>query len=309
MKVLEGDPLGWRPLDGRSAVAIGVFDGVHLGHREILEKVVAVGHRQSHQAVALTFDPHPLELVAPEKAPVFLTSVSQRLGHFEGIGIDVTGILAFGEIRDLAPETFVEEILVERVRAARVSVGVDWRFGRDRAGDVSLLERMGEKHDFSVQPVELVCELEGEVVSSTRIRRALGDGDVKMATRLLGHPFIIEGHVIHGDSRGRELGVPTVNLHVPERIAVPGHGIYASVTHHRGERFPSVTSVGVRPTFDSDSHRTIETHILDFDEELYGEAIGVEFIDWIRPELKFDSVGELIDAMEADIDKAREILS
>ncbi len=309
MKVLDGDPLAWEPLRRRTAVAIGVFDGVHLGHREILEVVVETGRDEDLAAVALTFDPHPLELVAPERAPALLTSVLQRLELFEEIGVDVAGVLSFGEIRDLPPGTFVEEILVERLGAARVSVGTDWRFGRDRSGDVALLETMGEKYDFSVHAVELVCELDGEVVSSTRIRDALGRGNVAGATRLLGHPFIIEGRVIHGDARGQELGVPTANLHVPERIAVPALGIYATVTHHGGERHPSVTSVGVRPTFDTDAHRTVETHLLDYSGDLYGEAIGVEFVDWIRPELKFDSIDDLIAAMNDDIARARQILN
>lgn len=308
MKVLDGDPLGWDPLVRQTAVAIGVFDGVHLGHQEVLEEVVATAHGAGHEAVALTFDPHPLELVAPDKAPALLTSVPQRLALFDDLGVDVCGILSFAEIRDLTPDVFVTEVLVSRLRVAGVIVGVDWRFGRDRAGDVDLLQRMGNEHDFSVRPVQLVRQLDGEVVSSTRIRNALDQGDVVLATRLLGHPFIIEGHVIHGDSRGRELGVPTANLHVPDRLAVPTHGIYATRSHHEGSVYRSVTSVGVRPTFGSGAHRTVESHILDFDDDLYGEWIGLEFVEWIRPELKFDSIDDLITAMNEDIQRAREIL-
>lgn len=305
-RVLSGDPLEWQ-VDAPSAVTIGVFDGVHLGHRAVMDRLVDRARQQALLPVALTFDPHPLEFVAPERAPRLLTSVAQRIELLEACGVEVVGILPFPEIRDLAPETFAVDLLGGRVRARYVAVGTDFRFGRNRAGDVEILRTLGHRHGFEVEAVDLVARIDGEVVSSTRIRADIAAGNVGGASTLLGRHFEVRGVVVHGDARGRTIGFPTANIHVPERMAVPADGVYAVWCRFGGRRVPGVVNIGVRPTF-AGTHRTVEVHLLDFDGDLYGVELAVEVVDRIRDELRFESVGALVAQLGEDVAEGRRLL-
>lgn len=301
--LLTGDPLGWE-VDGPTAVTIGVFDGVHLGHRRVMRRIVASAREADLHPVALTFDPHPLEFVAPDRAPSLLSTVDDRAELLGECGVEVVGVLPFLQIRDMVPRVFAEEVLARRLQARRVAVGANFRFGRDRTGDVGALARLGEEHGFSVEVVDLYGERDGEVISSTRIRTLLEAGEVRHAAALLGRWFSVRGPVIHGDARGRAIGFPTANLHVPDRMAVPAHGVYVAWAAFDGEPHPAVVNVGVRPTFGVNT-RTVEAHLLDFDGDLYGTELTVSFVERLRDERRFGSVDELVAQIGQDVADAR----
>jgi|FLYL01.1.fsa_nt_gi riboflavin kinase/FMN adenylyltransferase len=298
MKVLTGDPLSW-VFDQPTAVTIGVFDGVHLGHQRVMATLVDLAAREDLVPAALTFDPHPLEFLAPERAPKLLTDVEQRIELLEGCGIRMVGVMAFPHIRDLPAPVFAREVLSERILARHVVVGRDFRFGRDRTGDTALLGRLGEELGFRVETVDMVTVAHGEIVSATRIRAYVAAGDVEAAARLLGRPFELRGRVIRGDARGRTLGFPTANLHVPARMAIPADGVYAVWAVVGDQTHPAMANIGVRPTFGV-SARTVEAHLLDFDGDLYGKVLRLRFVARLRDEKAFASVEELIDQLEAD---------
>ncbi len=300
-----GDPLGWRsPVP--TVVAIGVFDGVHRGHRAVLARVVENAHRRRLRTVALTFDPHPLEFLTPESAPKLLGSIEHRVELLWGCGMEVVGVLPFLQIRDLHPAVFAEEVLADRLAARRVVVGADFRFGHDRRGDVRLLAETGERLGFEVEPVSLV-EGDGEVVSSSRIRGVLETGDVGEAGRLLGRPFELRGPVIHGDGRGAAIGFPTANIHIPDRLAIPRFGVYAVEAEWDGDSGPAVVNLGIRPTF-GESQRTIEAHLIDRSVDLYGAEVRLRFVARIRDEMRFEGVEALVAQIEADVESARRLL-
>jgi riboflavin kinase / FMN adenylyltransferase len=305
-RLLTGDPLAWA-LGRPSAVAIGVFDGVHLGHRTVLAELVRGARARSLVAVALTFDPHPLEFLAPDRAPRLLTDIERRAELLGECGIEVVGVLPFLQIRDLAPEAFAVEVLAGRLEARVVAVGADFRFGHERAGDVDALRLLGDRHGFEVEAVELVGHRDGEVVSSSRIRTLLGEGRVAHAARLLGEPFQVRGPVVHGDARGRGIGFPTANLHVPERMALPRDGVYAAWARLEGATHPSVVNIGVRPTF-GQTHRVVEAHLLDVDLDLYGSVLSLGFVDRLRDEQRFSGVDELVTQIARDVEAGRRVL-
>jgi riboflavin kinase / FMN adenylyltransferase len=307
--ILRGDPFGWDVPVEATAVAIGVFDGVHLGHQRVMRDLAAMASERGMVTAALTFDPHPLEFVAPGRAPQMLTTVEQRAEMLAECGVRILGVLPFLEIRDLDPRTFVTEILVLRLRAAAVAVGENFRFGRDRGGDAGLLRSMGDEIGFTVEIVELVDDGgEGGAISSTRIRQLLASGDVEGSARLLGRPFALIGPVIHGDARGRTIGFPTANLHVPDRMAVPADGVYAAWVEWNGAKYPGVVNIGVRPTFGV-SQRTIEAHLIDFDTDLYGESLTLHFVGRIRAEQRFDGVDALVAQIGRDREQASVMLA
>jgi riboflavin kinase / FMN adenylyltransferase len=306
--ILRGDPFAWDVGDAQTAIAIGVFDGVHRGHQQVMRDMTAMASERDLVPVALTFDPHPLEFLAPDKAPDLLTTVEQRAELLDGCGVKILGVLPFLEIRDLDPRAFVVEILSLRLNAAAIAVGADFRFGRDRGGDPEMLRRLGKTHGFTVDIVEMVGDGGPDgVISSTRIRALLAEGDVAKAAVLLGRPFALIGPVIHGDARGQTIGFPTANLHVPDRMAVPADGVYAAWVTVRGSRHPAVVNIGVRPTFGV-SQRTIEAHVLSFDDDIYGESLTLHFVDRIRAERRFGSVDALRSQIAADRDRAAAIL-
>jgi riboflavin kinase / FMN adenylyltransferase len=306
-RLLTGDPLGW-VLGRPSAVAIGVFDGVHLGHRIVLAELVEEALARSLVPVALTFDPHPLEFLAPDRAPRLLTDIDRRAELLGRCGVEVVGVLPFLQIRDLAPEAFAVEVLAGRLEARVVAVGADFRFGYGRSGDVDALRALGDRLGFEVEPVELVGHSDGEVVSSSRIRAMLEEGRVAEAARLLGEPFQIRGPVVHGDSRGRGIGFPTANLHVPERMALPGNGVYAARARLGDQTHRSVVNIGVRPTF-GQTQRVVEAHLLDVDLDLYGSVLSLGFVDRLRDERRFAGVDELVAQIARDVEAGRQVLA
>jgi riboflavin kinase / FMN adenylyltransferase len=302
--ILQGDPFGWQVDADATAITIGVFDGVHRGHQRVMKDLTAMARDRGLVPVALTFDPHPLEFLAPDHAPDLLTTVEQRADLLADCGVQILGVLPFLEIRDLDPRAFVIEILSLRLHAAAVAVGENFRFGRDRGGDPGLLAEMGESCGFTVEVVEMVGDGGPDgVISSTRIRALLAAGDVSMAAVLLGRPFALTGPVIHGDARGRTIGFPTANLHIPERMAIPANGVYAAWVDVDGSRQPAVVNIGVRPTFGV-SQRTIEAHLLDFDGDLYGKMLTLHFVSHIRQERKFDGVEQLVAQITLDREEA-----
>lgn len=300
MKVLTGDPLAWR-VDHPTALTIGVFDGVHLGHQRVMSTVVSRAERGGTTPTALTFDPHPLEFLAPERAPKLLTDIDQRIELLVGLGIEVVGVLPFPQIRDLPASVFAREVLAECLKARLVVVGGDFRFGKERSGDAALLAELGAQLGFEVETVEMVGE--GEVVSATRIRRYVAEGEVEAAARLLGRPFELRGRVIRGDGRGREMGFPTANLHIPERMAIPADGVYSAWAVVDDEAHPAMVNIGVRPTFGV-SARTVEVHLIDYRGDLYGKMMRVRFVERLRDERRFPSIEALISQLRSDRESA-----
>ncbi len=308
IEVLTGDPFAWEVRGVRSAVAIGVFDGVHLGHQQVLRTLTERAEEVKGVAVALTFDPHPLEFVDPSRAPKLLTSIDERAAVMESCGVAIMGVLPFVQIRDLEPHLFVTEILSYRLNAAWVAVGDNFRFGHNRSGDPGLLTQAGAELGFEVDVVSMIGDDERDLVSSTRIRDELEHGRVSEAARLLGRRFSLTGPVVHGDARGRSLGFPTANLHIPDRMAVPADGVYAVFCFLGDSRFPAVVNIGVRPTFGVNA-RAVEVHVLDFSEDIYGEDVTVEFVEQIRGEKRFESLDALVAQIGLDVEEARTLLS
>ena len=308
IEVLTGDPFAWEVRGARSAVAIGVFDGVHVGHQQVLRTLTKRADEVEGVGVALTFDPHPLEFVDPSRAPKLLTSIEERASVMESCGVRIMGVLPFVQIRDLEPYLFVAEILSYRLNAAWVAVGDNFRFGHNRSGDPELLEKAGVELGFEVDIVSMIGDDARDVVSSTRIRGELEHGRVSEAARLLGRRFSLTGPVVHGDARGRTIGFPTANLHIPDRMAVPADGVYAVFAWLGHRRLPAVVNIGVRPTFEVNV-RAVEAHLLDFSEDIYGKELTVEFVERIRGEQRFESLDALVAQIGEDIGVARTVLS
>lgn len=297
---------GWERPDP-SGVALGVFDGVHRGHVAVISSLVDHARRQELAVGVLTFDPHPVEVLAPDLAPALLTDLGRRVELLGELGVDWVGVLDLRDIRTMSPEVFVSKVLVGAAAARVVSVGDDFRFGHNRAGDVTLLREAGSRLGFDVTVVELVAD-EGGAISSSRIRRLLDDGRVADAAVLLGRPHRVSGEVIEGEARGRLLGFPTANLSPPPRLALPADGIYA-VRVQGAVSGDGVASLGVRPTFGDGGGRLLEVHVFDFAGDLYGSTIHVEFVERLRGEERFSSAHELVTQMEADAADARRVLA
>lgn len=283
-----------------SAVTIGVFDGIHVGHARLIESLVSQAAPDGLTVGVLTFDPHPVEILAPGRAPLLLTTLERRVELLTELGVDWVGVLDLADIRTMSPEEFVGDVLVARTNCRLVSVGRDFRFGHDRTGDLTSLEEAGARHGFEVRALGLVEE-NGGVVSSTRIRALVGEGSVEAAAELLGRPHRVSGPVIRGEARGRQLNYPTANLACPTGLALPADGIYAV----RANGLGGVASLGVRPTFGAGGTRLLEVHIFDFSEDIYGTVLDVDFIARLRGEERFDTVEALVTQMDADAAAAR----
>jgi riboflavin kinase/FMN adenylyltransferase len=302
--------------DGRSAelprggvVTIGNFDGLHRGQRALVDHVVRRAGESSSAAVVLTFDPHPLAVLAPEREPARLTSDRQRRELLAAAGVDLLWLLPFtAELAAWPPERFVRELLVERLAAREVAVGSAFRFGRDRAGDVDLLARLGGELGFAVTGLAEQADAAG-TVSSTRIRRAVAAGDVEDAARLLGRPYAVDGTVVHGDRRGRTIGWPTANVAPAEgRLLLPANGVYAAKLTLLGENrtVAGVANLGTRPTRGGDGGVTLEVHLFDFSAEIYGEPVEVELHRRLRAERRFPDFEALREQIARDAAEARE---
>jgi riboflavin kinase/FMN adenylyltransferase len=306
----------WRSLDevpadlGRTAVVIGNFDGVHLGHRHVLARAREVADQRGLQVVAVTFDPHPMAVLRPEHAPTTLTALDVRARLLHAAGAD--GVLALPFDREVAgwsPEEFVRRVLVEVLHAAAVVVGANFRFGNRAAGDVATLRAEGERLGFTAEGIPL--DGGPQVWSSTYVRMSLAGGDVAGAAEALGRPYSVRGVVVKGDQRGRELGYPTANVPTPDVVAVPPDGVYAGWLRRldTGEVFPAAISVGTNPTFDGVRARRVESYVLDrSDLDLYGVEVEVSFVERLRGMEAFDSVDALVDQMRDDVDRARDLL-
>ncbi|MBI1351376.1 MAG: bifunctional riboflavin kinase/FAD synthetase [Actinomycetales bacterium] len=289
-------------------VCIGVFDGVHRGHQSLIALGRTVADRRGVPLVAITFDPHPMAVVGQQVAPPALASLAMRRELLRRAGADEVDVLDFDEeMSQLSPEEFIEQLLVDRLHVRAVVVGDDFRFGHRAAGSVDTLREAGERVGFEVVPAPLVGEGEHRW-SSTRIRTLLAEGDVAAAAVALGRLYCVEGVVVHGDHRGRELGYPTANLGIAEHLAIPADGVYSGWLWRSGERFPAAISVGTNPTFEG-AERRVEAYVLDrVDLDLYGEQVRLEFVDWVRGMEAFPSVESLVVQMAADVDRVRQQL-
>jgi riboflavin kinase / FMN adenylyltransferase len=324
----------WRGLDatpgdlGRTVVTVGMYDGVHRGHQLLIGSAVQRARAMGRPCLLLTFDPHPSEVVRPGSHPAILTSMDRKAELVAGLGVDAMCVLPFTtEFMRLSPESFTHTVLVEHLHAASVVVGENFTYGHRAAGTVDTLAQEGRRFGFTVEGVPLAHVTvsggpdapdpgaDGEIsISSTYIRACVAAGDMVLAARALGRPHRIEGVVVRGDRRGRELGYPTANVESPPFTAIPADGVYAGALVTRDPRSgesrsssPAAISVGTNPTFQG-TRRTVEAFLLDFDGDLYGEHVGVEFVQRLRPMLAFSGVEELVAAMDKDVADTRTIM-
>jgi riboflavin kinase/FMN adenylyltransferase len=285
-------------------LALGNFDGVHRGHRKILERVRRGAGEHGATSVVMTFDPHPSRVVRPDKAPPLLMTTAQKLEALAAAGLQGAAIVRFTQaLSQWDPEMFVRTVLVDWLRVAEVWVGANFLFGHDRTGNFSMLRTLGARYGFKTEKIDPV-RYKDFVVSSTRIRRLVGEGRVDEAGALLGHQYFIDGTVMHGDHRGRTIGFPTANL-CTENELLPPHGVYATTTRIAGIVRPSVTNVGTRPTVDHSGRTLVETHIFNTDRDLYSASIRVGFVQRLRDERAFESLDALKGQIAADCDRAR----
>ncbi len=278
------------PGSGPRKVAIGTFDGVHRGHREVIRGADTV----------LTFDPHPLSVIHPEATPKLISTFPVKRDLIAGLGVEELVVIPFDRgFSSQTAEEFVQDVLIDRLGAEQVAVGENFRFGKGAKGTPEFL---GERAEFETRVVPLV-EAAGETISSSHVRGLVAAGEVGSAAEFLGGPFLFEGEVVHGDKRGRELGMPTANLVPDDAYVVPGHGVYAAWAHG----YPAAVNVGVRPTFQTGRGLLVEAHLIGFDGDIYGETLRIAFLERLRGEKRFESVDELVAQMNRDVEQAREI--
>jgi riboflavin kinase / FMN adenylyltransferase len=295
-------PVRWH----KPVLALGNFDGLHRGHTKIIERVRRVAVERSATSLVLTFDPHPPRIVRPDKAPALLMTLEQKIEALEKSGIQGVAIVRFTpELSRWEPETFVKTVLVDWLRVGEVWVGADFLFGRDRSGNFSLLRALGAQYGFRAEKIDPV-RYKDFVVSSTRVRRLVSEGRVDEAGALLGRHVFIDGVVIRGAGRGRELGVPTANLETTNEL-LPPHGVYATTVTIDGVVNAGVTNIGLRPTFDDVARSTIEVHVLDAERDLYGQTLRVGFVQRLRDERRFPDVDALKAQIDADVRRARRL--
>jgi riboflavin kinase/FMN adenylyltransferase len=296
----DARPAHWK----QPVLALGNFDGLHRGHRKILDRLQRVAQERRATAVVMTFDPHPPRVVRPDKAPPLLMTKAQKLEGLAQAGVDGAAIVRFThELSRWEPETFVRTVLVEWMRVSEVWVGANFLFGHDRSGNFSLLRTLGARYGFKAEKIDPV-RYKDFVVSSTRVRRLVGEARVDEAAALLGHAYVIDGVVVRGEQRGRTIGFPTANL-CTENELVPPHGVYATSAILDGIVMPSVTNIGTRPTVDASGRTSIETHIFDLDRNLYGATLRLAFVQRLRDERAFESLDLLKSQIAADCARAR----
>ncbi|WAL74078.1 bifunctional riboflavin kinase/FAD synthetase [Kitasatospora sp. YST-16] len=304
---LEEIPGDW----GRSVVTIGSFDGVHRGHQLIINRVVELAGELGAKSVVVTFDPHPSEVVRPGTHPPLLAPQPRRAELVEQLGVDAVLVLPFtAEFSQESPEYFVRSVLVDALHAKAVVEGPNFRFGHRAAGDVELLAELGRADDFTVEVVDLQVRGaagDGEPFSSSLCRRLVAAGDMAGVAEILGRPHRVEGEVVRGAQRGRELGYPTANVDTVPYSAIPADGVYAGWLTADGETMPAAISVGTNPTFDGTA-RTVEAYAIDrVGLDLYGQHVAVDFLAWLRGMEKFDSIDALLERMAEDVKRAREL--
>ena len=293
-----------RPLTWRSPVlALGNFDGLHRGHVKIVERIQRGALERGGTSVVLTFDPHPPRVLRPDKAPALLMTKAQKLDALARAGVQGAAVVRFTpEMSQWEPEAFVRTVLVEWLRVAEVWVGADFLFGRNRSGNFTLLKSLGAQYGFRAEKIDPI-RYKDFVVSSTRIRRLVGEGRVDEAGALLGHHYALDGVVVEGARRGREMGFPTANLATDNEL-IPPHGVYATAVTVDGAFYPSVTNIGQRPTFGNQLVTTIEAHLIGRTIDLYGKTVRLAFVQRLRDERKFPEIEALQDQIAADVRRA-----
>jgi riboflavin kinase/FMN adenylyltransferase len=290
----------------KPVLALGNFDGLHRGHTKIIERVRRVAAERGATSLVLTFDPHPPRIVRPDKAPPLLMTLDQKLEALERAGIQGVAIVTFTmELSRWEPEVFVRTVLVDWLRVGEVWVGADFLFGRDRSGNFSLLRTLGAQHGFRVEKIDPV-RYKDFVVSSTRVRRLVSEGRVDEAGALLGHHYFIDGTVVPGAARGREIGFPTANIDSDNEL-LPPHGVYATTLTVDDRIHAAVTNIGVRPTFEASGRVSVETHLLDVQPDLYGTRVRLAFVQRLRGEQTFPGVDALVRQIGEDVAHARSV--
>jgi riboflavin kinase/FMN adenylyltransferase len=286
-----------------TVLTLGVFDGLHLGHQKIIQKVVSRAKAVGAVPTVITFDPHPRAVLYPENAPPLLQTLDQRLSNFEVLGIEQAIVIRFNqEFASQDAEVFLRDIVHERLQAKEVFLGRGFAFGKNRGGNIELLKKISAELEFYADEVPEIT-VRGQRISSSKIRELLAVGKINFARRMLGRPYGVEGQIIHGDQRGRTIGFPTANLKPRNRV-IPKYGVYATANLIDGKWRRSITNVGVRPTFAGDKEPSIESYIFDFDGDLYGNVLRVRFLHRIRDERKFSGIEELKNQIEKDTRRA-----
>jgi riboflavin kinase/FMN adenylyltransferase len=296
------------PIEGPSSVAIGFFDGVHLGHRAVIGRTVEAAREEGLRPVAVTFDRHPLRTLSPGKVPALLTTLRRKAELIEALGIGVLFTLEFTEeVSRWSPTAFVDRILVEGLQARRVVIGTNFTFGHKAAGNLGVLTDLGGDRGFAVEGLSLFT-LDGRRVSSTSIREALAEGDLAWPERALGRRYAVEGTVVPGAGRGRGLGFPTANLRTPDGLLLPRRGVYAGRASHSERWWPAAINIGTNPTF-GDEPLHLEAHLLGFEGSLSGEVLSVEFWARLRDEIRFDSAESLVRQIADDVERTRALVA
>ena len=299
-----------RAATGRpTALTIGVFDGVHRGHQIVLRHVVESARRNGLASAAITFHPHPRQVLRPDLTTEYVTSLEDRLALIMQTGLDSVATVSFTSDFSLTDAGDFVRMLVEEFQLARLIIGEDFALGRQRGGDPDTLKTLGQELGYEVEVIELLTSDSTDKVSSTEIRHALADGDVQLVADLLGRRYSLHGPVIVGFKRGRSIGFATANVAVGNDRAIPAPGVYATIAHLESGPLPSVTNIGMRPTFDDGGGLSIECHIIDFDEDIYGTDLRVEFVQRLRGERKFDGIDALVEQIGKDRDAARDLLA
>ena len=287
-------------------LTLGNFDGLHLGHQELVKMIIRRAKEAGAVSMVVTFRPHPLKILAPDKCPPLISIYEEKIRLFERLGIDVLVKIPFTlEFSAMSPEGFVRDVLCSTLGAREIFVGYNYRFGRGREGDIQTLKTLGRKYGFAVKEIEQLA-VDGEVVSSTKIRALLREGQVEHAAKLLGRTYAVTGIVVKGDGRGKSLGFPTANI-APKHSIVPADGVYAVRLMVRERTYDGIANIGMRPTFNKQTS-AIEVHVFGFNEDIYGEDISLYFIKKIREEMKFKDAAALVRRIRSDIESAKDIL-
>lgn len=290
-----------------SIVTVGVFDGLHIGHQAVIHHLLTQSEKFNLASVVLTFDPPPLAFLAPEKCPPALTTLPKKIEILERLGVDAVIFARFDSyLQQMSPDTFVQQVLLQRLHARRVIIGYDWQFGKGRSGNAAALKQLGKQYQFGVMIVGPI-QLHGVPVHSTRVREAIASSNLDIVSELLGRQYSITGEIVRGEGRGRQIGFPTANIDAGNQM-LPPSGVYAIQAKLEGCMFDGVTNMGTRPTFDGEKFQ-IETHLFDFEKIVYGKKIEIFFIEKIRDERKFSNPETLIDQIKQDVVQAKAILS
>jgi len=290
---------------GDHALAIGVFDGVHRGHQMLISRMLQEARSRNLTGGVITFHPHPITVVRPDVKISYLESLEHRVELLKDLGVDFVSVLQFtSELQQVSAADFAR-LLVEEARLRLLVVGEDFRLGRGGEGTVEVLTALGQELGFEVLPIPLLGD-DSDRVSSTRVREALAAGEMESVADLLGRPFYLRGPVLHGDERGRQIGFPTLNIGVSKDRWLPPNGVYVTRAHVGDREFHACTNIGIRPTFDGDPQVGVETHLLDFEGDLYGELVTIELLHRLRPEQKFNGVDQLVAQIQQDVADTRE---